>query len=53
MHQQFNIQQLYVLPTLYLSVLYWHVYVLGLGYFSYDLGHRTGTAHHRTFRDVT
>ena len=22
MHQQFNIQQLYVLPTLYLSVLY-------------------------------
>jgi hypothetical protein len=21
--------------------------------FSYDLGHRTGTAHHRTFRDVT
>ena len=23
MHQQFNIQQLYVLPTLYLCVLYW------------------------------
>jgi hypothetical protein len=33
--------------------LFWHVYVLDLGYFTYDLGHRTGTAYYRTFRDVT
>jgi hypothetical protein len=32
------------------SLMFWHVYVLGLGYFSYDLGHRTGTAHFVTSR---
>jgi hypothetical protein len=32
------------LYTYWSYVLFWHVYVLGLGYFSYDLGHRTGTA---------
>ena len=44
MHQQFNIQQFYVLPTLYLCVLYlsennsdlWHLYQKLFGFYNWD-----------------
>ena len=37
MHQQFNIQQLYVLPTLYLCVLYLcHLHNKLIGFYNRD-----------------
>ena len=31
MHHQFNIQQLYVLPTLYLYDMIWYIYLAAIG----------------------